>query len=73
MYLIANLAVGGVPPGAPDASTSFPSYYEIDYPRFGQFQGESARRAKRHCRVCSYLFDTNWLVTWVHITLANQG
>src|SRR2546421_2279880 len=33
MYLIANLAVGGVSPGAPDASTSFPSYYEIDYIR----------------------------------------
>jgi beta-glucanase (GH16 family) len=33
MYLIANLAVGGDSPGAPDASTSFPSYYEIDYIR----------------------------------------
>ncbi len=33
MYLLANLAVGGDWPGAPDSSTSFPSYYEIDYVR----------------------------------------
>jgi beta-glucanase (GH16 family) len=33
MYLLANLAVGGDWPGAPDASTPFPSYYEIDYVR----------------------------------------
>jgi beta-glucanase (GH16 family) len=33
MYLIANLAVGGDWPGAPNASTPFPSYFEIDYIR----------------------------------------
>ena len=33
MYLLANLAVGGDWPGAPDSSTPFPSYYEIDYVR----------------------------------------
>jgi hypothetical protein len=33
MYLILNLAVGGAWPGSPDASTSFPSYFDIDYVR----------------------------------------
>jgi len=33
MYLIANLAVGGDWPGAPDDSTTFPSDFEIDYIR----------------------------------------
>ena len=33
MYLIANLAVGGNWPGAPDATTIFPATYEIDYIR----------------------------------------
>lgn len=33
MYLIANLAVGGDWPGAPDADTPFPSELEIDYIR----------------------------------------
>jgi len=33
MYLLANLAVGGNWPGAPDASTAFPATYEIDYIR----------------------------------------
>ena len=33
MYLLVNLAVGGSGPGAPDDSTSFPSYYEVDYVR----------------------------------------
>ncbi len=33
MYLIANLAVGGEWPGAPDESTHFPATYEIDYIR----------------------------------------
>ena len=33
MYLLLNLAVGGDWPGAPDASTPFPSYFEIDYIR----------------------------------------
>lgn len=31
MYLIANLAVGGDWPGAPDATTVFPAYLDIDY------------------------------------------
>lgn len=33
MYLIANLAIGGDWPGAPDNSTLFPSDFEIDYIR----------------------------------------
>jgi beta-glucanase (GH16 family) len=33
MYLLLNLAVGGTWPGAPDASTIFPAYYDIDYVR----------------------------------------
>ncbi len=33
MYLIANLAVGGSWPGAPDGSTIFPNQLEIDYIR----------------------------------------
>lgn len=36
MYLIANLAVGGEWPGAPDADTPFPSDFEIDYIRVWQ-------------------------------------
>jgi hypothetical protein len=32
-YLLANLAVGGDWPGSPNASTAFPSYYDIDYIR----------------------------------------
>jgi len=31
MYMIANLAVGGDWPGAPDATTVFPAYLDIDY------------------------------------------
>lgn len=33
MYLLANLAVGGTWPGAPDETTPFPATYEIDYIR----------------------------------------
>jgi beta-glucanase (GH16 family) len=33
MYLLLNLAVGGIGPGAPDSSTTFPIDYEIDYVR----------------------------------------
>jgi beta-glucanase (GH16 family) len=33
MYLLANLAVGGEWPGAPDASTPFPAVFAIDYIR----------------------------------------
>ena len=36
MYLILNLAVGGNWPGNPDASTRFPSKFEIDYIRVYQ-------------------------------------
>lgn len=38
MYIIANLAVGGAFPGAPDANTSFPAGFEIDYIRVYQRQ-----------------------------------
>lgn len=31
MYILANLAVGGTWPGSPNATTPFPSYYDIDY------------------------------------------
>lgn len=33
MYVLANLAVGGDWPGAPDGSTPFPNYFDIDYIR----------------------------------------
>jgi beta-glucanase (GH16 family) len=33
MYLLFNLAVGGDAPGAPNASTAFPSYFDVDYVR----------------------------------------
>ncbi|MGE0745909.1 MAG: family 16 glycosylhydrolase [Rhodospirillales bacterium] len=33
MYMLANLAVGGDWPGAPDATTAFPAEYRIDYIR----------------------------------------
>ena len=39
MYLIANLAVGGSWPGAPNASTHFPATFEIDYVRVWQHSG----------------------------------
>lgn len=38
MYLIANLAVGGDWPGNPDASTTFPAQFQIDYIRVWQKQ-----------------------------------
>lgn len=36
MYLITNLAIGGEWAGNPDASTSFPAYFDIDYIRVYQ-------------------------------------
>jgi beta-glucanase (GH16 family) len=33
MYLIVNLAVGGLWPGAPDRDTPFPAHFDIDYIR----------------------------------------
>jgi beta-glucanase (GH16 family) len=33
MYLVANMAIGGTKPGSPNATTTFPSYFEIDYIR----------------------------------------
>ena len=36
MYLVLNLAVGGVYDGSPDASTPFPSYFDVDYVRVWQ-------------------------------------
>jgi beta-glucanase (GH16 family) len=39
MYVIANLAIGGTWPGAPDAATVFPANYDIDYIRvYGRLQ-----------------------------------
>ncbi len=40
MYVILNLAVGGAWPGSPDASTVFPSNFDVDYVRVWQ-QGQS--------------------------------
>jgi beta-glucanase (GH16 family) len=37
MFLLANLAVGGAWPGAPDASTRFPAVFSIRYIRAYQF------------------------------------
>ena len=37
MYMLANLAVGGNWPGAPDAGTRFPATYEIDFIRAYRF------------------------------------
>jgi len=34
MYLIMNTAVGGGWPGAPDVTSAFPQYYDIQYVRF---------------------------------------
>ena len=42
MYLIANLAVGGQWPGAPDASTSFPAELQIDSVRIYRFANGGA-------------------------------
>ena len=39
MYVIANLAVGGPSAGKPDASTPFPSEFDIDYIRVYQQTG----------------------------------
>lgn len=33
MFMLINLAVGGSWPGAPDATTHFPAYFDIDYVR----------------------------------------
>jgi beta-glucanase (GH16 family) len=33
MYVITNLAIGGGWPGAPDDTTVFPAYYDVDYIR----------------------------------------
>jgi beta-glucanase (GH16 family) len=38
MYLLLDLAVGGDWPGAPDASTVFPAYYDVDWVRVWQKQ-----------------------------------
>ena len=36
MYLLANLAIGGIWPGNPDHTTAFPNSYDIDYIRVYQ-------------------------------------
>ncbi|MEN3314727.1 MAG: hypothetical protein V7605_961 [Acidimicrobiaceae bacterium] len=41
-YLLLNLAVGGTWPGSPDASTSFPSDYLVDYVRVWDHFGTPA-------------------------------
>lgn len=33
LFVFVNLAVGGIWPGSPDASTHFPAYFEVDYIR----------------------------------------
>ena len=40
MYLLMNLAVGGKWPGSPDATTSFPAMFKIDYVRIWQESGD---------------------------------
>lgn len=42
LELICNLAVGGAWPGAPNASTPFPSYFDLDYVRVWQQSDGSA-------------------------------
>jgi beta-glucanase (GH16 family) len=43
MYIIANLAIGGNWPGAPDATTPFPANYDIDHIRaYRQVSGLAA-------------------------------
>ena len=37
-YFIMNVAVGGIPPGDPDASTDFPTEMRVDYVRYFQKQ-----------------------------------
>jgi beta-glucanase (GH16 family) len=37
MYFLANLAVGGVWPGAPDSTTSFPANFLLEYVRAYKF------------------------------------
>ncbi len=37
MFILANLAIGGNWPGAPDATTPFPTYMDIDYIRAYKF------------------------------------
>jgi len=39
MYLIANLAVGGIWTGAPDSTTTYPAELKIDYIRVYSFNG----------------------------------
>jgi beta-glucanase (GH16 family) len=47
MYLLANLAVGGDWPGAPDGSTPFPATFSIDYIRaYAAAPAPTAREAK---------------------------
>jgi MYXO-CTERM domain-containing protein len=43
MYVIANLAIGGGWPGAPDGTTPFPANYDVDYIRvYERSAGEDA-------------------------------
>jgi beta-glucanase (GH16 family) len=52
MYLLANLAVGGRWPGAPDASTKFPASFQIDWIRVYQpSAGSNDDKDARHDEV----------------------
>jgi beta-glucanase (GH16 family) len=50
MYLLANLAVGGFWPGVPDASTTFPATFLIDYIRVFRSTGAASGRATGRSR-----------------------
>jgi len=58
MYLLANLAVGGSWPGAPDPGTPFPSYYDVDYVRVWQPArsppADVSLPNPRACRLCRH-------------------
>lgn len=44
MYILVNLAVGGMWPGYPDATTRFPAHMDVDYVRAWRFPGKVPQR-----------------------------
>jgi beta-glucanase (GH16 family) len=60
MYLLLNLAVGGVSPGPPDETTIFPSDYEIDYLRVWRKTGEVYLRPREDAYVDGSSSSTNY-------------
>jgi beta-glucanase (GH16 family) len=54
MYVLANLAVGGNWPGAPDASTPFPATFAIDSIRVYQSTGAATDRADHRTRTSAH-------------------